>query len=162
MGIRILTVLAIIALLIGAGYYACIQLEPVCAICRRPVHKATFYSIVLEDESSVEVCCPRCGLHFQRGRRDVVDSQVADFSTGERFPADEAHYVENSSVHLCCPTDQMQEDRSGTQYTLAWDRCLPSLVAFKNRDQAVEFSRQRGGLIKTYAQLLQDLQKEPY
>ena len=160
MGIRTLTSLAIIALLIGAGYYVYLQLEPVCAICRRPVHKATFYSIVLEDKKSVEVCCPRCGLHFQRGRGDVAAAQVADFSTGERFPADEAHYVENSSVHLCCTTEQMQEDRSGTQYTLAWDRCLPSLVAFRNRERAVEFSRQRGGLIKTYAQLLQELQLE--
>ena len=126
------------------------------------MHKATFYSIVLEDESSIEVCCPRCGLHFQRGRRDVVDARVADFSTGERFPADEAHYVENSSLHLCYETDQMQEDRSRTQYTLSWDRCLPSLVAFRNRDRAMEFSRQRGGLIKTYAQLLQDLERESY
>ncbi len=162
MGIRILGSFAIIALLIGAGYYVYIQLEPVCAICRRPVHKATYYRIVLEDEKSVEVCCPRCGLHFQRGRRDVTDSQVADFSTGERFPADEAHYVENSSVHLCCATDQIQEDRLGTQYTLAWDRCLPSLVAFRNRDQAVEFSRQKGGLVKTYTQLLQESKKESY
>ncbi len=162
MGTRTITSLAIIALLIGAGYYVYIQLQPVCTICRRPVHKATFYSIVLEDESSVEVCCPRCGLHFQRGRRDVADAQVADFSTGERFPADEAHYVENSSVHLCCPTDRVQEDRSGTQYTLAWDRCLPSLVAFRDRDRAVEFSRQRGGLIKTYAQLVLELQGESY
>ena len=162
MGTRTLASLAIIALLIGAGYYVYIQLEPVCAICRRPVHKATFYRMVLEDETSVEVCCPRCGLHFQRGRRDVVDAQVADFSSGERFPADEAHYVENSSVHLCCPTGQIQEDRSGTQYTLAWDRCLPSLVAFRNRSRAVEFSRQRGGLIKTYAQLLQELQLESH
>ena len=75
-------ILAIIALLIGAGYYVYIQLEPECAICRRPMHKATSYSILLEDESSVEVCCPRCGLHFQQGRRDVADAQVADFSTG--------------------------------------------------------------------------------
>ncbi len=155
-------ILAIIALLIGAGYYVYIQLEPECAICRRPMHKATSYSILLEDESSVEVCCPRCGLHFQQGRRDVADAQVADFSTGERVPADEAHYVENSSVHLCCPMDPIPKDRSGTQYPLAWDRCLPSLVAFRNRDQAVEFSRQRGGHIKTYAQLLQQLQGEPH
>ncbi|MFQ5929356.1 MAG: hypothetical protein ACE5MK_06630 [Acidobacteriota bacterium] len=146
----------ILALFAGAAYFLYLSQPAVCEVCQRPMHQATFYRIHLRAGEIEDVCCPRCGLHFQQGRDDIVSTEVGDFATGERFEASQAYYVENSSVHLCCSQDFVQKDRSGRQYSLAWDRCLPSLVAFRSREDAEEFQRQNGGVIKTYDALLVD------
>jgi len=50
----------------------------------------------------------------------------------------------------------VREDRSGGQYEVAWDRCLPSLIAFSSRQAALKFQEENGGNIKTYEELLAD------
>ena len=57
---------------------------------------------------------------------------------------------------LCRHNERVKEDRSGAQYELTWDRCLPSLVAFSSREDAEAFRRDSGGVIKTYAELLEE------
>ena len=84
---------------------------------------------------------------------DVVRAEVTDFYKKDRMDADKAFYVENSPVHFCSHS-AVQEDRSGTQYEVAWDRCLPSLIAFESRAAALKFQNQNGGDVKTYAELL--------
>jgi hypothetical protein len=59
-------------------------------------------------------------------------------------------------VHACSHS-LVQEDRSGTQYQVAWDRCLPSLVAFESRGAAEVFRKSNGGTIKTYDELVAEL-----
>jgi hypothetical protein len=127
-----------------------------CEVCQRPMHKETFYRVELQGGTSTEVCCPRCGLRFQRGRRDVKGAKVADYLTRKPLDAKEAFYVESSEVHPCCSMDVTRRDATGGQYTLAWDRCLPSLVAFATREQAEEFRRSQGGVIRTYSELLRE------
>jgi hypothetical protein len=144
----------ILGLLAAAAYLLYVNQPPACAVCHRPIHQATFYRIHLSSGEIEDICCPRCGLHFQLGRTDIAGAEAADFVTGERFQASEAYYVENSSVHLCCSEDPVEKDWSGTQYSLTWDRCLPSLVAFKSREEAAAFVRQNGGVFKSYEELL--------
>jgi hypothetical protein len=153
---RAVLILMILALPTAACHYLDFGEEPVCQVCRRLMHKATFYRVFLQGQDPVDVCCPRCGLYFQQSRSDVVRSEVADFVTGTLLEASRAFYVENSSVHLCCSQDFVQKDASGQEYVLAWDRCLPSLIAFRDRDRAEEFTRKNGGMITTYDQLLKE------
>ena len=56
-------------------------------------------------------------------------------------------------MHFCGHAS-VREDRSGRQYEVAWDRCLPSLIAFSSREAARKFQKENGGDIKTYAELL--------
>ena len=131
------------------------SIQPIlCAECQRPIHDATFYRIFLSGDEIEDVCCPRCGLNFQRERVDVVHTQVADFYSRERFSSSQAYFVENSGVHLCCSEEDIQWDRSGAQYSRTWDRCLPSLVAFRSKESARRFQNEQGGFIRTYQQLL--------
>jgi hypothetical protein len=116
------------------------------------MHQATFYRIHLESGETKDVCCPRCGLRFQEGRNDVVAAEVTDFNTKQRLDAAFAYYVENSPVHFCSHA-RMQEDRSGGQYQVTWDRCLPTLIAISSKDAAQTFQRDNGGEIKTYEEL---------
>ncbi len=124
-----------------------------CDVCYRPLHRETYYRIHLSDGKSLDVCCPRCGLRFQAGRKDVVRTEVTDFDTKKLVRADKAFYVEGSPVHFCSH-EPLEEDRSGTQYEVAWDRCLPSLIAFESEATAKTFQSQNGGAVKTYDDLL--------
>ena len=152
---RILLAVVAVCLVAMAGVFLYTQSVQTteCDICSRPMHEETFYRIHLESGDSMDVCCPRCGLRFQEGRDDVARTEVTDFNTRERLDAAKAFYVENSPVHFCSHA-AVHEDRSGTQYEVAWDRCLPSLIAFDTRDAARAFQAEHGGVVKTYEELL--------
>jgi hypothetical protein len=149
------TVGLVLAGALGFFLYTNYGSSSVCDVCHRPLQSETYYRIHMADGTAMNVCCPRCGLRFQHGRTDVASTEVTDFASKKLFPADEAFYVEGSPVHFCSHAP-MEEDRSGTQYEVAWDRCLPSLIAFESRDAAVEFERENGGVVKTYAELLEE------
>lgn len=144
-----------LALLAGSSYFLYTLESGTCAVCQRPLHGASTYRIVLSGGGDLDVCCPRCGLHFQElNGHQVKEAWIEDISTGEFLPAKQAIYVEDSSLRQCCSQERPREDGSGKPYTLAWDRCLPGLVAFKDRQQAQEFQRSQGGAIRSYQELL--------
>ncbi len=140
---------------VGAAIYSNLEPSDQCDVCYRPLHKETYYRIHMTGGKVLDVCCPRCGLRFQEGREDIVHTEVTDFDTKELLDADQAFYVEGSPVHFCSHAP-LEEDRSGTQYEVAWDRCLPSLIAFESRGAAVRFQDQNGGVIKTHDELLEE------
>lgn len=136
--------------------YPRLQPEATCAACYRAIHGETHVRAHLEDGSTADVCCPRCALRYQKERGDVASVEVTDFATMKTLDAKDALFVEDSTVVLCRHDERVQEDRSGVQYALTWDRCLPSLIAFSTREAAVAFQRESGGVVKTYAELLQE------
>ena len=146
----------IVALFAGAVYFLYLGQPIVCDLCGRPLHQETLYRIHLRDGEVRQACCSRCGLHFQQGRDDIVALEVADFRTNELLDATQALYVEDSSVNMCYLDELVLRDAEGMRPTLAWDRCLPGLLAFQSREAAEEFRRDKGGVIKTYDQLLKE------
>lgn len=152
---RVIQALAAVALVAAVGAFVYVEWDSpeTCDVCYRPMHQETFYRIHLKGGETKDVCCPRCGLRFQEGRDDVVGAEVTDFDTKRHVDAADAYYVENSPVHFCAH-ESVQKDRSGAQYQVAWDRCLPSLIAFSTREAAERFQRTNGGDIKTYEELL--------
>lgn len=151
---RILQAVAALTLVAAVGAFVYVQTNSPaeCDVCYRPMHAETFYRIHLDNGDTKDVCCPRCGLRFQEGRDDVVGVEVTDFYTRERVDAATAYYVEASPVHFCSHA-AVQEDRSGVQYEVAWDRCLPSLIGFASKEDAERFQRENGGSVKTYDEL---------
>jgi hydrogenase maturation factor HypF (carbamoyltransferase family) len=146
---------AAVAVVASVGYYVYTHLEsePLCQACYRAIHGETHYRVHFEDGSVEHVCCPRCGLRVQAGRSDVVSADASDFLTQESIDAKGAFYVEGSAVVMCRHDERVKEDRSGAQYQLTWDRCLPSVIAFSTRDAAETFQKQSGGTVRTYAEL---------
>ena len=151
-----LVVPVIVALFAGAVYFLFLGQPVVCDLCGRPLHQETLYRIHLRDGEVTQACCPRCGLHFQQGRDDIVALEVADFRTNELLDATLALYVEDSSVNMCYLDTPVHRHIEGVESRLVWDRCLPGLLAFQSREDAEEFKREKGGLIKTYEQLLEE------
>ncbi len=153
---RYLVVPVIVALFAGAVYFLFLGQPVVCDHCGRPLHQETLYKVHLRDGEVRHSCCPRCGLYFQQGRDDVVRLEVADFRTSKLMDATQAFYVEDSSVNMCYLDTPVHRHIEGTESTLAWDRCMPGLLAFESREDAEAFSRDKGGTIKTYHQLLEE------
>ncbi len=146
----------IVALFAGAVYFLFLGQPVVCDLCGRPLHQETLYKIHLRDGEVRQACCPRCGLHFQQGRDDIVAVEVADFRTSELFDARQAFYVEDSSVNMCYLDTPVHRHIEGTESTLAWDRCMPGLLAFESREDAEKFISEKSGFIETYIQLLDE------
>ena len=152
---RIALVTAGLALVAAFGIFLRSTLDSSlgCDVCYRPMHEETFYRIHLADGETMDVCCPRCGLRFQEGRRDVVRAEVTDFYTKDRMDADKAFYVENSPVHL-----QPLGGPRGSLWHPVRGR-LGSLPTESHRIRvagggALKFQNQNGGDVKTYAELL--------
>lgn len=128
-----------------------------CALCLRQIQPNMRYRIVLQNGETKNVCCPRCGLHFQKGRKDIRATYVTDYVSGEELPAKDAVFVENSSV-MPCSESAMRRDQSGAQYELSWDRCMPSIIAFRVPSEAEDFLKHHGGVLKSYAQLMIEIE----
>jgi hypothetical protein len=152
-----LVVPVIVALFAGAVYFLFLGQPVVCDHCGRPLHQESLYRIHLRNGEVKQSCCPRCGLYFQQGRDDVVLVEVADFRTSKLMDATQAIYVEDSSVNMCYLDSPVHRHIEGIESTLAWDRCMPGLLAFESREAAEDFRSEKGGLIKTYNQLLKEL-----
>jgi hypothetical protein len=94
-------------------------------------------------------------MHFQIRQGDQVRSaRATDFATGARIDPAQASFVEGSDLMTCCSTPPIKREEPQKSAELIWDRCLPSLVAFKTRAEALQFWRQHGGRIRTYAEAL--------
>lgn len=145
----------VLILLVILWSSACYRTQELCDVCQRQIHAEASYRVTLRDGTTKRLCCPRCGLHFQKGI-EVAGAAVSDYATGKLIRADDAYFVESSTVIVCCSTPAIQRDQTGTQYRRNWDRCLPSLVAFEHLGDAEGFAKRKGGILKTFSELLQE------
>jgi nitrous oxide reductase accessory protein NosL len=129
-----------------------------CDVCGRARHPGMEAEIVLKDGHRVETCCARCAFHFELPQgAGVARTTVEDAVTGEAIEARDAAYLEGSDAAACHPEPETGPREPGVAYDLRFDRCLPSLVAFRNEGDAREFQRQHGGRLLTFTQALESV-----
>jgi len=137
-----------VALIVG-----CARSQHVCAVCNRGECKGMAFRMTLEGGKTIETCCPRCGLHYLEANHVTAHRMEAtDFATGGWVDATRAVYVSDSDVHPCA-TLETRRDPQGCCMTKAYDRCLPSLVAFATKDEAGAFQKDHGGQMISYEQI---------
>jgi hypothetical protein len=106
---------------------------------------------VLKDGGSVDACCPRCALHLDIEKpTEVARLSVEDSVTGEAIDARAAFYVEGSDAQACYPGPDHSPREPGVPYEVKFDRCLPSLIAFKSESEARDFQRHSGGRLLSF------------
>ena len=162
MGIRNLLVgILLVGLVSGAGYFAyhyIVLPRHQCEICGRAVHAEHYSSVALKSGRQIEACCPRCAMHYELNMPgQVARLLVADNSTGQTIEAQMATYVEGSDQHPCMSTSDTAPREPGVEYDLKYDRCLPSLIAFKDEAAARSFQGQHGGRLLSFAQALESV-----
>jgi hypothetical protein len=152
---------AFVIMLAGTGAYLGYRHSYIgnqkCSMCARTIYPKLAADAVFTNGSRVRTCCARCVIHLglhNPGR--IAALRVSDVESGEMIPADSASYVEGSSAQECHPdpaadeTHQVRE--AGVLYDLAYDRCIPLLLAFKSGPAAKEFRKQYGGRVLTYSE----------
>jgi hypothetical protein len=117
--------------------------ESVCSICERPLHPAQRFIVLSQNGRERRACCPRCGLRFAI-ESGAKPSQATDFSNGKLITAESAFYLEGSDLMQCCTSTTMRTD-SGMICDMHYDRCMPSLVAFGNLQDARSYQHEHGG-----------------
>ncbi len=136
-----------------AGWSAFSRPDPdQCYACNRPVH-AHSRTLALVNGRSRSFCCPACALsqHEQAGRPIKV-TQLTSFLTGKALSPDKAYIVRGSNVNMCERTQQLV-DRDKRPADLHYDRCAPSLIAFGQQEEAIQFARGHGGEVLTFGEI---------
>jgi len=126
-----------------------------CPFCDRMVHPVTAYRLRIGGREVV-ACCPRCGMHAQvnqmAGKPDTA--WATDVNTGEAVAAPSATYLEGGDVQFCTHGNQPVAHQPQGVSVREFDRCLPTLVAFKTAPEAEAYRQRHGGQVLTYAQAL--------
>lgn len=126
-----------------------------CPFCDRMVHSSTAYHLTV-DGHEVAACCPRCGIRAQVNREQgtLDHARATDVTTGETIAAESATYVEGGDVQYCAHGDQAVTREPNGVSVREYDRCLPTLAAFKTPQEAALYQKQHGGRVVSYAQAL--------
>ena len=96
------------------------EIEDGCAMCGKTVLSRTAFVVTLGTGEQKRACCAHCGLMIQMMAKDAWQAMATDFLHGHIISATQAHYVIGSLVHVCC---------------------VPSVLSFSSRDDAVRFSK---------------------
>lgn len=154
---RWLAVLATVAVAIGLGYaafntYRRSQPE-LCYAAQRPVHAQT-RTVAMVDGRPRVFCCPACALteHEQEGN-PVRITELTDFPTGAKLSPNEAFVVKSSDVNMCARMQGlMNTDKRAAD--VRFDRCSPSILAFRQRSDATQFAREHGGQVVPFEEIV--------
>jgi len=142
MRVRALSIFFLFACLMG-----CALRPEHCWVCQREIHSRVRATLTLTDGKQVPACCPRCALHYREEPGNKVRRiQVTDYSTGETLPLDRVYLVEGSDETPCLHHPPVV-DESHSPMQVCYDRCMPSLIAFKKSGEARAFLDEHGGEI---------------
>ena len=132
-----------------------------CPFCNRMVHPVTAYR-VKDGNHVVAACCPRCGMHAQVSQTQGNPglAWATDVNTGESVAAESATYVEGGNVQYCTHGEQPMTRAPHGVSMREYDRCLPTLVAFKSLQEAESYQQQHGGRVLSYSQALASVQEQ--
>lgn len=122
-----------------------------CAVCNRPVHSgmAAMYS---DNGKPQTACCAACALAYERQTgKNVQIQQVTDYITGQALKPQDAMFVVGSDEHPCSHQQVMLTEPR--RLPLHYDRCEPSVLAFREAGQAQNFAREHDGQVRTWAQV---------
>jgi len=121
-----------------------------CYACRRPIH-AHSKTVAVANGHARLFCCPACALsqHQQEGRPIQV-TQLTSFLNGKALAPDDAYVVKGSNVNMCERTQELILEGKRVA-DLRYDRCVPSLIAFAQRREALAFAREHGGEVEAFS-----------
>ncbi len=130
----------------------------ICPFCDRMVHPMTTYQVKVGNRI-LTACCPRCGIRAQLNQSQKPGT-ATDLNTGEKIRAESAVYVEGGDIQYCTHgTHPVAREPNGVSLR-EYDRCLPTLVAFKTQSEADAYRDQHGGRVLSYAQALESVKQQ--
>jgi hypothetical protein len=132
----------------------------ICQVCGRDIPKQTAYRMDTA-AGTIETCCPSCAMHYVLNHPGTVrQAWATDFGSGHTIPAKSAYYDEGGDVQYCTARHPPVERGPQGVRMRVYDRCLPTLVAFKTQQEAQAYQQQHGGRILSYTQALASVREQ--
>jgi biotin operon repressor len=100
-----------------------------CVQCRGETNSRTTFIIEQKNGEKLSACCSHCGMMALTSNSNVSTAMTIDFVYGKMLNVNQAWYVLNSNVVLCCN---------------------PSILSFSNRDDAIRFTQGFGGEVMDF------------
>jgi hypothetical protein len=153
---RFFAVFAAFVIAAGLGYAGYkmyrASLPEQCYACTRPVHAHARTVAIVNGRPKI-FCCPACALseHEQEGK-PIRITELTAFLTGEKLAPPAAFIVKGSDVNMCAHTRELM-DADKRPVDLLYDRCSPSMLAFKQKGEAMEFVKQHGGQVLPFNEI---------
>jgi hypothetical protein len=153
---RQFAVIAIVAVVALAGYvgwraYQRTQPEQ-CYACQRLIHSHS-RTVATDKGRSRLFCCPACALSEQRQEGAAVRvTELTAFLSGAKLSPDNAYVVKGSDINMCAQAHEMV-DADKRPADVHYDRCAPSLLAFAQEREAIQFSREHGGTVLPFREV---------
>jgi hypothetical protein len=85
---------------------------------------------------------------------------ATDVNTGESVAAESATYVEGGEIQYCTHGNQPVTHEPNGVSVREYDRCLPTLAAFKTPQEAEVYQQQHGGRVLSYTEALDSVRKQ--
>jgi hypothetical protein len=153
----IVVLAAIVGALAGAWFVLYRQPPAFCEISGRPIH-ADMLTRVKVDGKLLYACCARCPLTLAANTHQKIEIlEVTDYATGRRLRARDAYFVDGSRMEMCS-TPRLKFDQERTPYVRLFDRCSPSLLAFRRKEDAQEFIEAYGGTLQRLDDLMRQVE----
>ncbi len=108
-----------------------------CAMCGKVVSERTAYVISLVNQEQKRACCAHCGLMLQVQTEGLWQSMTTDFLHGHMISANQAFYVVQSELNVCC---------------------VPSVLSFGSQQEAERFTKGFGGKVTYMNETIHHLQ----
>ncbi len=160
---KLITALAVLVLGLAGYftfYYGTKPDQNVCNICSRPIHSGMAF-LIQTDGHTEFACCPRCGMHYILNHPGKVQKAWAtDLNSGASVPADAAYYNEGGNVEYCAVHRQTTRWQLQSVLVRDYDRCLPTIVAFKTLAAANDYRKRHGGQVLNYAAALENVKEQ--
>ena len=151
-----------ILILAGIGYTAWRfvkdRSEQSCGACNRPVH-SHMKTVAMVDGKRGVYCCVACALseHQQSGKQVKV-IETTDYSSNNPLDPENSYVVRNSDVNPCLQHHPaVGENKQPLE--AHFDRCAPSVLAFKDQKAAGAFASQHGGQVLKYSDFTSEFQR---
>ena len=140
------SLLLVVAAGFGAWRTISHRAQESCQACARPIHSHS-RTVAMVDGERRWFCCPSCAFseHSQSGAR-VTIVELTDYLTGAKIAPEEAYIVRESDVNPCLEHKPALSEAKQPLH-LHFDRCVPSLLAFADQQQAMSFAREHGGRV---------------
>lgn len=128
-----------------------------CALSGRPIRPGMGAVVRIEGKDApVKACCLRCAVNYARetGKKLRVLS-VTDYASRKQVSPGTAVYLSGSGITPCAgPRIDTPATRRESS-TQVWDRCMPSVVAFANHEDALRAQAEEGGTLQTFGELVE-------
>jgi hypothetical protein len=123
-----------------------------CQMCRRRVHAESRAVASINGRQDL-FCCLACALAAGRqGAKSLIVRALADYDTKADLDAGQAFLVRGSDVNPCAHKHSVIGAAKRAS-EVAYDRCSPSVLAFRSLESAGAFMVRHGGALVRLADL---------